>query len=99
VLPRAVAAAVDAGADLRVTHQTGRDRDAEVRAAYASLGLAARATVVPSIDDVAAALAGTDLVIERSGASSLAELCAVGRPSILIPFPFAADDHQHKNAR
>lgn len=97
-VPRAVALAVKQGADVVVTHQTGRDRDTEVRALYAELGLATRASVVPFIDDVATALAAADLVIERSGASSLAELCAVGRASILIPFPFAADDHQHKNA-
>jgi len=98
-VPRAVAAAIQAGADVVVTHQTGRDRDADVAAAYAALGLAARVRVVPFIDDVAAELARADLVIERSGASSLAELCAVGRASILIPFPFAADDHQLRNAR
>jgi UDP-N-acetylglucosamine--N-acetylmuramyl-(pentapeptide) pyrophosphoryl-undecaprenol N-acetylglucosamine transferase len=98
-VPRAIAAAALGGADVRVTHQTGRERDAEVRALYASLGLAARAEVVPFIDDVAGALGAADLIVGRSGASSLAELCAVGRASILIPFPFAADDHQHKNAR
>jgi UDP-N-acetylglucosamine--N-acetylmuramyl-(pentapeptide) pyrophosphoryl-undecaprenol N-acetylglucosamine transferase len=98
-LPRAVALAVKDGADVTVTHQTGRDRDADVRAAYAREGLEARATVVPFIDDVADALASADLVVERSGASSLAELCAVGRASILIPFPFAADNHQYRNAK
>lgn len=97
-VPRALAIAVAKGADVVVTHQTGRDRDGEVRARYAELGLAARALVVPFIDDVATALTDADLVLGRSGASSLAELCAVGRASILIPFPFAADDHQHKNA-
>lgn len=97
--PRAVAAAVAAGADVRVVHQTGRDRDADVRAAYAALGLSERAEVVPFIDDVAGALGAADLVVARAGASSLAELCAVGRAAILVPFPFAADDHQLKNAR
>jgi UDP-N-acetylglucosamine--N-acetylmuramyl-(pentapeptide) pyrophosphoryl-undecaprenol N-acetylglucosamine transferase len=98
-VPRAAAIAVREGADVTITHQTGRDRDAEVREAYASLGLASRARIVPFIDDVASALAGADVVLGRSGASSLAELCAVGRASILIPFPFAADDHQYKNAK
>jgi UDP-N-acetylglucosamine--N-acetylmuramyl-(pentapeptide) pyrophosphoryl-undecaprenol N-acetylglucosamine transferase len=98
-LPPAVAMAVQAGADVRVVHQAGRDRDADVRAAYAALGLGARATVVPFIDDMAAALGEAGLCVARAGASSLAELCAVGRPSILIPFPFAADDHQLMNAR
>ncbi|MFT3771156.1 MAG: glycosyltransferase [Minicystis sp.] len=98
-VPRAIAAAVAKNADVVVTHQTGRDRDADVRALYASLGLSTRANVVPYIDDVAAALADADLVVGRSGASSLAELCAVGRASVLIPFPFAADNHQFKNAK
>jgi UDP-N-acetylglucosamine--N-acetylmuramyl-(pentapeptide) pyrophosphoryl-undecaprenol N-acetylglucosamine transferase len=99
VMPRAVALAVARGADLRVTHQTGRDRDVDVRAGYAAEGLSARVSVVPFIDDVSAALAATDLVVARSGASSCMELCAVGRAGILIPYPFAADDHQLKNAR
>jgi UDP-N-acetylglucosamine--N-acetylmuramyl-(pentapeptide) pyrophosphoryl-undecaprenol N-acetylglucosamine transferase len=98
-VPRAVALAVRGGADVVVTHQTGRERDAEVRALYDSLGLSTRASVVPFIDDVAAALGAADLVVGRSGASSLAEICALGRASVLIPFPFAADDHQLKNAR
>lgn len=102
VVPRAIAASRARGlgeGDVEVVHQTGRDREAAVRSLYAGLGLAERARVVPFIDDVAAALADADVVIERAGASSLAELCVVGRASILIPFPFAADDHQLKNAR
>ena len=99
VVPHAIARAFSAGADVQVVHQTGPGRDADVRALYEQLGVAARAIVRPFIDDVAAALTSADLVIGRAGASSLAELCAVGRASILIPFPFAADDHQHKNAR
>jgi UDP-N-acetylglucosamine--N-acetylmuramyl-(pentapeptide) pyrophosphoryl-undecaprenol N-acetylglucosamine transferase len=98
-MPGAIAAALRGGAEVRVRHQTGRDRDAPVRAAYADLGLGGHVEVVPFIDDVAAALAAADVVVMRAGASSLAELCAVGRASILIPFPFAADDHQTKNAR
>jgi UDP-N-acetylglucosamine--N-acetylmuramyl-(pentapeptide) pyrophosphoryl-undecaprenol N-acetylglucosamine transferase len=98
-VPAAIAAAVARGADLAVTHQTGRDRDAAVRDAYEALGLSSRVRVVPFIDDVAAALGAADVVLERSGASSLAELCAIGRASILVPFPFATDDHQMKNAR
>jgi UDP-N-acetylglucosamine--N-acetylmuramyl-(pentapeptide) pyrophosphoryl-undecaprenol N-acetylglucosamine transferase len=97
-VPRAFALAAGRGTDVTITHQTGRDRDAEVRSRYAELGVAARAEVVPFIDDMAAALAGADLIIGRSGASSLAEICAVGRASVLVPFPFAADDHQRKNA-
>ncbi|MGK3991212.1 undecaprenyldiphospho-muramoylpentapeptide beta-N-acetylglucosaminyltransferase [Sorangium sp. So ce136] len=102
ILPRAIAQTaqgLERGVDLDVVHQTGRDREAAVRSLYAELGLADRARVVPFIDDVAEALAAADVVIARAGASTLAELCAVGRPSILIPYPFAADDHQMKNAQ
>lgn len=97
-VPRAIAGALAAGADLRVVHQTGRDRADGVRALYAVLGLSECVRVVPFLDDVASELAAADLVIGRSGASSLAELCAVGRPAILIPFPHAADNHQYRNA-
>ncbi|XYI00490.1 undecaprenyldiphospho-muramoylpentapeptide beta-N-acetylglucosaminyltransferase [Sorangium sp. So ce1128] len=102
IVPRAIAQIAqgrERGIDLDVVHQTGRDREAAVRSLYAELGLAERARVVPFIDDVAEALAAADVVIARAGASTLAELCAVGRPSILIPYPFAADDHQLKNAQ
>lgn len=85
------------GAEVDVLHQTGRDRDAAVRAAYAEEGVA-RATVVPFVDDVAAEIARADVVVARSGAGAVAEISAVGRPAILVPFPFAADDHQAKNA-
>jgi UDP-N-acetylglucosamine--N-acetylmuramyl-(pentapeptide) pyrophosphoryl-undecaprenol N-acetylglucosamine transferase len=98
-VPRAIAAAVGMNADVEVIHQAGRDRDGAVRARYQELGLGDRARVVPFINDVATALGAADLVIERAGASSLAELCAVGRASILIPFPYAADNHQYQNAR
>ncbi|WP_433934729.1 undecaprenyldiphospho-muramoylpentapeptide beta-N-acetylglucosaminyltransferase [Sorangium cellulosum] len=99
VVPRAIAQGRERGLDLVVVHQTGRDREPAVRSLYAELGLSERARVVPFIDDVAEALAAADVVIARAGASTLAELCAVGRPSILIPYPFAADDHQMKNAQ
>ncbi len=97
-LPRAVAACLESGVDLQVVHQTGRDKDAEVRALYGQLGIADRVVIKTFISDVAAALVDADVVIERSGAGSLAELCAVGRAAILIPYPYAADDHQRRNA-
>jgi len=80
-----------------VVHQSGAGRDGAVRSLYAELGLAVRATVEPFIDDMQNALAETDLVIGRAGASAVAEICAVGRPSLLIPYPFAGD-HQRFNA-
>src|SRR5207248_4733396 len=57
-----------------------------------------RVKVVAFVDDVAGELARADLVVARSGAGAVAEIAAVGRAAILVPFPFAADDHQAKNA-
>jgi UDP-N-acetylglucosamine--N-acetylmuramyl-(pentapeptide) pyrophosphoryl-undecaprenol N-acetylglucosamine transferase len=54
--------------------------------------------VTPYLDDMAAQFAAADLILCRSGASSVAEVGAAGRAAVLIPFPQAADDHQRKNA-
>ncbi len=97
-LPEALAACLRDGLPVEVFHQTGRDKDEAVRDRYAELGITDHVTVVPFVDDVASALGRADVVIERSGASSVAELCAVGRPAILVPYPYAADDHQRYNA-
>ncbi len=97
-LPDAIVAAAIKVPGLDVVHQTGADRADAVRAAYAALGFS-RVEVLPFIGDMPAALARADLVVARAGASTLAELAAVGRASILIPFPHAADDHQARNAR
>jgi len=97
-VPAAVASLSAQALPLRVIHQTGRGKDASVRHSYRELGIADGVEVVPFIDDVARVLGGVDLVIARAGASSLAEICAVGRPSLLIPYPYAADDHQRRNA-
>ncbi len=83
-------------APLEVVHQTGPAMLDAVRARYAELGV--RAEVVPFIDDMARAYAGAQLVIARAGATTLAEICAIGRPAVLVPYPHAADDHQTKNA-
>lgn len=84
---------------LQVTHQTGRERQEPTQALYNQLELQKYTTVTPFIQNMAEALSEADLVIGRAGASSLAEICVVGRPALLIPYPFAADDHQMKNAR
>jgi UDP-N-acetylglucosamine--N-acetylmuramyl-(pentapeptide) pyrophosphoryl-undecaprenol N-acetylglucosamine transferase len=95
-VPRALARAGISGRDLEVVHQTGESMREEVEATYRELGI--RAKVVTFIDEIARAYSNAALVVARAGATTLAELCAIGRPSILIPFPFAADDHQAKNA-
>ena len=81
---------------LRFIHQTGeKDRDA-VAAAYREQGFAA--DVVPFIMDMASAYRSADLLICRAGATSIAEITAGGKAAILIPFPYAVNDHQTKNA-
>lgn len=94
-VPRAAAML---GPELSIVHQCGPAHADAVRALYAELGLGATARVVPFIDDVPAALAAADLVVGRSGAGALSEMCAVGRPGLLVPYPFAAGDHQRVNA-
>jgi UDP-N-acetylglucosamine--N-acetylmuramyl-(pentapeptide) pyrophosphoryl-undecaprenol N-acetylglucosamine transferase len=97
-LPPALAAVGIDHPELEVLHQTGKGRDAAVRDAYVRLDMTTRARVVPFLDDVAGELAKADLVVARAGAGTVAEIAAVGRASLLVPFPFAADDHQAKNA-
>jgi len=96
-VPRALARAGIANRSIEVVHQTGEAMRDEVEETYRQLGIQAR--VVTFIDEIARAYSGAALVVARAGATTLAELCAIGRPSILIPFPSAADDHQTKNAQ
>jgi len=81
----------------RIVHQTGSDEAAAVTQAYARHAKL-RHEVRPFLDDMPARLAAADLVLCRAGATTLAELAAAGRPAVLVPFPFAADDHQRLNA-
>jgi len=92
-VPQAVAAL---GMPVEVLHQSGGKLLDEARKAYADAGTPAR--VEPFIADMAAAYARADLVVCRAGALTLAELCAVGVGSVLVPFPQAVDDHQTRNA-
>lgn len=94
-VPRALAT-VAAGRRLTVTHQAGADAVDEVRAAYAALGI--EAEVCPFINDMSGAYAAADVVIARAGAMSLAEILVAGVPAILVPYPYAVDDHQRANA-
>ena len=76
-------------------HQTGRNMHEELRAEFAATGLAGE--IIPFIADMPAAFARADLIVCRSGAGAVAEVAAAGKPSVLVPFPFAADDHQRRN--
>jgi UDP-N-acetylglucosamine--N-acetylmuramyl-(pentapeptide) pyrophosphoryl-undecaprenol N-acetylglucosamine transferase len=80
----------------RIRHQTGAADLAEVSAAYRRLGLMAR--VESFVDDMGGAYREADVVVSRAGAMSCAEITALGLPSLLVPYPWAADDHQRRNA-
>ncbi len=83
---------------LRIKHQTGAADLEKVSAAYLAAGWEERAEVRGYIDNMMADFAAADLVLCRAGATTTAELIAAGKASIMVPFPFAADDHQRKNA-
>jgi UDP-N-acetylglucosamine--N-acetylmuramyl-(pentapeptide) pyrophosphoryl-undecaprenol N-acetylglucosamine transferase len=85
-----------AAAGVEVTHQTGAADLALVRQAYDATGLQAR--VEPFLDRMDREMATADLVVCRAGATTLAEVTASGRASILVPLPTATDDHQRRNA-
>ena len=84
------------GTRVHITHQAGRDACQTLRAEFANAGL--EGEVAAFIEDMPSAYAAADLVIGRSGAGAVAELAAAGRPGVLVPFPFAADQHQMHNA-
>jgi UDP-N-acetylglucosamine--N-acetylmuramyl-(pentapeptide) pyrophosphoryl-undecaprenol N-acetylglucosamine transferase len=79
-----------------VTHQTGPADLAAVRQAYETAGL--RARVEAFFDEMDREMSHADLVVCRSGATTLAEVTAAGRPALLVPLPTATDDHQRRNA-
>lgn len=83
---------------LKITHQTGETDFEKINAAYTEAGWSEQLDVRTYIDDMVASFAAADLVICRAGATTTAELTAAGKAAIMIPFPFAADDHQRKNA-
>ena len=78
-------------------HQTGKSDLEKVRQGYAARGF--EAEVLEFIDDMSAAYAGADLVVCRAGATTVAELTVCKKAAILIPYPFATDNHQEVNAR
>jgi UDP-N-acetylglucosamine--N-acetylmuramyl-(pentapeptide) pyrophosphoryl-undecaprenol N-acetylglucosamine transferase len=84
---------------LSILHQAGARQAETTRAAYLASGADPRRWQVHAfLDDMPRRFEAADLILSRSGASSVAELAAAGKPSLLIPFPQAADDHQRKNA-
>lgn len=86
-----------AGLGVQVRHQSGPALREETLARYARAGIDAR--VEAFIEDMAEAYAWADLAVCRAGAMTVSELSAAGLPAILIPFPYAIDDHQTQNAR
>jgi UDP-N-acetylglucosamine--N-acetylmuramyl-(pentapeptide) pyrophosphoryl-undecaprenol N-acetylglucosamine transferase len=94
-VPEALAE-IPAGQRPEVRHQCGEQHLDATRARYESLGVAAE--VVEFVDDMAGAYAWADLAICRAGAMTVSELAMAGVPAILVPFPYAVDDHQAANA-
>jgi UDP-N-acetylglucosamine--N-acetylmuramyl-(pentapeptide) pyrophosphoryl-undecaprenol N-acetylglucosamine transferase len=87
----------EAGMKVRLIQQTGTAMFEEMKVKWQRAGLDGE--ISPFIADMPAAFAQADLVVCRSGAGAVAELAAAGKPSVMIPFPFAADQHQLKNAQ
>jgi len=86
----------DNGSAVRIIHQAGAAEHEALAKDFAGSGLEGR--VVPFLADMAQAFSQADLVIARSGAGAVNEIAAAGMGSVLVPLPFAADDHQRRNA-
>ena len=80
-----------------IIHQTGELDETQVRKKYAELGI--NAMVQSFFSEMAGIYSQADLVVSRAGATTLAELTVFHKPAILVPFPFAADNHQEINGR
>jgi UDP-N-acetylglucosamine--N-acetylmuramyl-(pentapeptide) pyrophosphoryl-undecaprenol N-acetylglucosamine transferase len=83
--------------NLKIVHQTGESELAPTKGAYEKAGVVAEVSAF--ITNMPRAFANADLIVCRSGASTVAEITAAGKPAIFIPFPRAADDHQTRNAQ
>jgi UDP-N-acetylglucosamine--N-acetylmuramyl-(pentapeptide) pyrophosphoryl-undecaprenol N-acetylglucosamine transferase len=86
----------------QMLHMTGETQYEDITKQYSSMGIAVDTEylkVMPYLHNMPHALAASDIIISRCGASTLSEITALGKPSILIPYPYATDNHQEYNAR
>lgn len=90
-------AKMDGAERFNIIHQTGKSDESKVRAHYKKLDLNVKARAF--FNDMPRLMSTADLVIARAGAGTLSELCTFGTPALLVPFPYAADDHQTANAQ
>ncbi|MGE5632999.1 MAG: undecaprenyldiphospho-muramoylpentapeptide beta-N-acetylglucosaminyltransferase [Caulobacteraceae bacterium] len=100
VLP--IAKYCTSGKSFQMLHMTGQSQYESVLESYKKEGIPTGTSllkVVPYLHNMPQALAASDIIISRCGASTLSEITALGKPSILIPFPYATDNHQEYNAR
>ncbi len=86
----------EASFPVRLVHQTGRDAYDGIAREFRNAGI--EGEIAPFIADMPAAFAEADLIVCRSGAGAVAEVAAAGKAAVFVPFPFAADDHQTRNA-
>ncbi len=103
VMPKIAGRLLTIFSDLEIVHQAGGRHGDSTREGYRRAGLllengTGRVRVQEYLDAMVDEVAAADLILCRSGASTVAELAAAGKPSVLVPFPLAADDHQRKNA-
>jgi len=99
MMPRIAKNLLEALPGLTILHQAGARQSEATLAAYQSSGAdPVRWQVHAFLDDMPRRFESADLVLARSGASTVAELSAAGKPSLLVPFPYATDDHQRRNA-
>jgi UDP-N-acetylglucosamine--N-acetylmuramyl-(pentapeptide) pyrophosphoryl-undecaprenol N-acetylglucosamine transferase len=99
-MPKIAQRLLDRFANLEIVHQAGARHAASTAEAYARAGVSGQqcVRVQPYLDQMPREFAAADLLLCRSGASTMAELGAAGRASLLVPFALAADDHQRRNA-
>lgn len=98
-VPKAISLCREAGFNVEIVHQTGKDNSSKVKDIYNALSLNDNVIISDFIDNMANAYSNTDIIICRAGALTVAEVAASGIPAIFVPLPTAVDDHQTKNAK